>query len=48
MSEHVLPDVGKFSGIVRADVKELGLLVFGKGIETNGKTMTFPALPDAS
>ena len=42
MSKHVAADLGEFGRVIRADVKEFGLLVFGKSIEANGENHDLP------
>src|SRR5215470_6249474 len=37
MSKHVAADFGEFGGIIRADIEEFGLSLFGKSIEANSE-----------
>jgi hypothetical protein len=42
MGKHVTADFGEFRWIIRADIKDFGLLLFGKRVEANGENHDLP------
>src|SRR6266568_8805389 len=42
IAKHVTADFGEFGWIIRADIKNFGLLLFGKGVEADGEDHDLP------